>query len=232
MPDSEELRAVSDCQLSELLAEQVAYYRARAAEYDATSALDAATKTKLRAALDDFAPRGRVLELACGTGQWTEVLARTADELTAVDASEEMLALSRARIPRRDVRYQRADLFEWTPDRRYDVVFFAAWLSHIPPARLADFWSRVDAALAPTGRVFLIDELPAVDEIEDRVGDTIAVRRQLVDGRSYRAVKVLYEPAELEQRLTELGWRMQITKVGWRCFYATGNRASSTGSLR
>lgn len=223
---------MSDSELSELLTEQVAYYGARAAEYDATTALDAAAKAELRAALDAFGARGRVLELACGTGEWTEVLARTADELTAIDASGEMLALNRARVVRRDVVYQRADLFEWTPDRRYDVVFFAAWLSHVPPARLADFWSRVDASLGPAGRVFLIDELPAADVVEERIGDTIAVRRQLADGRSYRAVKVLYEPGELEQRLIELGWRVRITKVGWRFLYATGKRAPSTGAER
>ena len=60
----------------ELIEEQIAYYRARAAEYDATSPspegdpfVDGATAT--RDALRAFAPRGRVIELAAGTGQWT-----------------------------------------------------------------------------------------------------------------------------------------------------------------
>jgi hypothetical protein len=56
-------------ELDELLAEQVAYYRARAAEYDATAAVDDASRATLLEALEAFAPQGRVLELACGTGQ-------------------------------------------------------------------------------------------------------------------------------------------------------------------
>jgi hypothetical protein len=28
----------------------------------------------------------------------------------------------------------------WRPDRRYDVVFFGFWLSHVPLERFAAFW--------------------------------------------------------------------------------------------
>ena len=55
-------------QLDALVAEQTAYYRARAGEYDKTSAYDAVSRAALVAALEAFAPYGRVLELACGTG--------------------------------------------------------------------------------------------------------------------------------------------------------------------
>jgi demethylmenaquinone methyltransferase/2-methoxy-6-polyprenyl-1,4-benzoquinol methylase len=145
--------------------------------------------------------------------------------LTAVDASAEMLALNRARVTRPDVRYVQRDLFAWMPDQRYDVVFFSAWLSHVPPQRFNDFWSRVDAALVDDGRVFLIDELPAIATIEQRIGNTIAVERTLSDGRTYRAVKVLHEPAELERLLSHLGWNARATTVGRRLFYATAARA-------
>ena len=42
-------------------------------------------------------------------------------------------------------------------------------------------------------------------------------------------MKVLYEPAELERRLTELGWSIRVTKVGWRVFYALGGRYAGRG---
>jgi 2-polyprenyl-3-methyl-5-hydroxy-6-metoxy-1,4-benzoquinol methylase len=217
--------AAHDDELDELLAEQIAYYRARAPEYDATSDFGDRVRAALAEALETFAPSGDVIELACGTGQWTEVLARHATNLTAVDASAEMLALNRDRVSRSDVRYVQQDLFEWIPERRYDVVFISAWLSHVPPPRFGDFWSRVDAALADGGRVFLIDELPAVGTIEQRIGNTIAVSRTLSTGQTYRAVKVLYYPAELERLLKGLGWQARATEVSSRLFYGTAVRA-------
>jgi cyclopropane fatty-acyl-phospholipid synthase-like methyltransferase len=205
-----------------LLAEQTAYYRARAGEYDKTSAFDARSRAELVVALETFAPRGRVLELACGTGEWTVELAKHASELTAVDASPEMLALNQERVGRAGIRYLQADLFAWTPPERYDVVFFSAWLSHVPPQRFEDFWALVAACLNPDGRVFLIDDLPAVAANEQLIADAPApaVERRLTTGARYRTVKVFYAPDTLKGRLAELGWHVEIRTVGWRFFYA------------
>ena len=50
-----------------------------------------------------------------------------ASEVTAVDASPEMLAIATARVGPGRVRFVQAGLFTWTPDRRYVV-------GHHPPA--------------------------------------------------------------------------------------------------
>ena len=137
------------------LREQIAYYRARAGEYDEWflrqgrydrgAEANAAWFDEVGAlvrALDDFRPCGRVLELAAGTGLWTQRLAVYAETLTAVDASSEVLALNRARVgDRRAVSYVVADLFDWRPAGRYDTIFFSFWLSHVPPERLAGLFS-------------------------------------------------------------------------------------------
>ena len=79
----------------QLLAEQVAYYRARAGEYFVS---DSAAEPALEAALDEFRPTGDVLELACGPGTWTPQLLRYASAVTAVDASPEMIAIASSRV--------------------------------------------------------------------------------------------------------------------------------------
>ncbi len=152
-----------------LLQEQIDYYRSRAPEYDVTSALPgdplAAYGAGLETALDRFRPRGRVLELASGTGSWTRQLLRHASAVTALDSSPEMHELSRQKLgndPR--VRSVEADVFSWTPSECYDVVFFANWLSHVPPPKLEPFWALVRRALAPEGRVFLVDEAADAEE--------------------------------------------------------------------
>jgi SAM-dependent methyltransferase len=104
-----------------LLAEQLSYYQALAGEYEDHITAPAGD---LAAALDRFRPGGRVLELACGTGVWTEKLARHAASVTAVDGAPAMLARARARLVDPRVRFIEADLFGWAPDGRYDLVFF------------------------------------------------------------------------------------------------------------
>ena len=167
-----------------LLAEQLTYYRRRAGEYDRTAFGDVeAASERIAAIVTDLRPTGDVLELACGTGMWTQALVRWADTLTAVDGAPEMLAEARARVPDRRVTYLLADVFGWRPPRRYDTVFFAFWLSHVPPARFAEFWARLRDWLAPGGRVLFVDEDPgeAGKEVYPEPGGYV-VERRLADG--------------------------------------------------
>ena len=101
-----------------LLAEQIDYYRAVAGEYF-DGRLDEGGGDELVTVIDEFAPTGDVLELACGPGTWTPQLLRRADTVTAVDASPEMQALAKQRIAADldRVRFVLADLFTWEPDR-------------------------------------------------------------------------------------------------------------------
>ena len=94
-----------------LLAEQIAYYRAIAPEYE-DHALPGTGADELLAALDAFQPAGDVLELACGPGVWTERLLAHATSVTAVDAAPEMLARARARLGEDRVRFVQAELEE------------------------------------------------------------------------------------------------------------------------
>jgi SAM-dependent methyltransferase len=214
----------------ELLDEQIAYYRARAGEYDATSPppdgdLFAASATKVREALRTFAPRGRVIEIAAGTGQWTGLLADAADDLLVTDSSPEMLALNRAKTGARpNVSYAVADAFTLAPTHDRDVVFFGFFLSHVPPARFAAFWDVVAGQLAPGGRVFFVDEGRHVMWREDWIDEAAGiVRRPLTDGTEFRAVKVLWRVEELEGRLRSLGWDASVTEAS-PFYWGTGHR--------
>ncbi|MGW4820585.1 class I SAM-dependent methyltransferase [Streptomyces sp. NPDC004227] len=198
-----------------LLAEQMAYYRAGAIQYDRPYA-EREELRELLSGADGLPIAGDVLELACGTGQWTSVLAARARSVTAVDAAAEVLDIARTRVASDNVRFVQADLFEWQPPRRYDTVFFAFWLSHVPPTRLPDFWSFVAAALAPGGRAIFIDDGPAgAAEEEVLAEDPVpAAMRRLDDGSRYRIVKVFHDTRSLTDDLTTLGWSVRIRTVG------------------
>ncbi|HEU5016287.1 MAG TPA: methyltransferase domain-containing protein [Roseiflexaceae bacterium] len=224
----------------DILDQQQQYYRARASEYDEwfmrqgrydrgpeLNARWFAEVEQVRAALAGFHPTGSVLELACGTGWWTEQLARFADDLTAVDAAPETLAINRARLGGQPVEYIQTDLFAWQPARHYDVVFFSFWLSHVPPERFADFWGLVRAALKPDGRWFFIDSLPAdtssATNHDAPDADAVVQRRKLNDGREFEIVKVYYAPDDLAQKLDALGWDATIHTTEHYFLYGSGN---------
>ena len=233
------------------LERQLDYYRARAGEYDdwwfrtgrydrgdEANAAWFAEVAQLEAALQRCDPRGRVLELACGTGLWTRHLAPIADHVTAVDGAAEVLELNRARIAQlglgSTVSYVRADLFQWEPPRhRFDACVFAFWLSHVPEDRFAGFWELVAAALAPGGRVLVIDSArsersKARDHTMPAEGAGTEQRR-LDDGREFEIVKRYYEPDALRDRLAELGWECEAHTTGEFFIYATATRAGATG---
>lgn len=216
-----------------VLADQVAYYRARAGEYDEwwfrTGRYDrgaefnaqwhaetAAVEAALEAWLVTRRP-AQVLELACGTGLFTRLVAPRVARLTAVDASPEVIAINRARVGADNVEYVDADLFAWRPQRRYDAVFFSFWLSHVPDERFAAFWTLVAAALAPGGAAYLIDSaFDPTSTAKDHVlpgREAGVVTRKLNDGREFLIVKVFYDPAALAAKLEALEFRANLKQT-------------------
>jgi demethylmenaquinone methyltransferase/2-methoxy-6-polyprenyl-1,4-benzoquinol methylase len=211
-------------ELGRLLAEQVTYYRSLAADY-LNKSLDLPGGDELTEALEAFRPAGSVLELACGPGVWTSRLLHHATDVTAVDASPEMLAIAASRVGDDRVRFVQADLFTWVPDRRYDVVFIGFWLSHVPPERFASFWTLVADCLKEDGRVFFADDAYRSPEELVEGPSSATIRRRLDDGTSYRIVKVPHRPADLEQRLRRLGWHITVTATSGQFYWGAGGRS-------
>ena len=219
----------------QLVESQMAYYRARAGEYDQwffrQGRYDLGPEQRsrwfqeiaiVRTALREEARDADVLELACGTGLWTCHLAEHNRRVVAVDASPEVLAINRERVRSPNVEYVEADIFSWRPTNLFDVVFFSFWLSHVPPERFDAFWDSVKMVLKPGGRAFFVDSLfeqssiPQDHGLPDRSG---VVRRRLNDGREFDIVKVFYDPANLEHRLVERGWSGSVRTTGTFFFY-------------
>jgi len=209
--------------LENLIQSQIEYYRKRSSEYDEwflrRGRYDYGTEINQQwfdevkevcQVLEDFNPSGDVLELACGTGWWTEQLARYAKHITAVDASGEVIAINQQRLKKFSdkLTYEQADLFQWVPKQQYDVIFFSFWLSHVPPQYFAVFWDMVRKALKPTSRVFFIDSLcvttaTAYNQVMD---DKNCINiRYLNDGSKFSIVKIIYTPSELQKKLLEIG---------------------------
>ena len=192
------------------LREQILYYRRRAPEYDETSvAPDGADAERFGPWLERLEVGGDVLEIACGTGLWTQHLIRSAASLTALDSSPEMVELARRRAPGSEARFVVADFFRWRPERRYGCVFFGFWLSHVPPERFAAFWRLLEACFEPGGRALFVDE--GAERAPRRAHPGAAfIERRLRNGSTFRIVKVFHEPDALARALAKLGWAARI----------------------
>lgn len=227
-----------------VLREQADYYRARAGEYDRWffrkgryDRGQRATRTwfeeigQVRGALSEIPLDGaEVLELAPGTGLWTEVLCRRARHVTAVDGSSEMIDRARSRLGRSadDVSFVEADLFAWEPTTEYDAVVFCFWISHVPESRLDQFVEKVRRSLRPGGAVFFVDarkeptstapdhQLPGEDEE--------LMRRRLDDGTEFTIVKNFWPAKRLEERFASRGVDIEVRETPTYFQYASGRR--------
>lgn len=209
--------------LDALLDEQRMYYREIAPDYE-KHALEHVSGALLLKAFYDFGAEGEVLELACGTGVWTERLTRTARRVTAVDASEEMIEIAATRVEGHSVDFIQADLFSWRPPRRFDAVVFCFWLSHVPMSRFESFWETVADALVPGGRVFFADDAHRTPQELVYGEDSEVVQRHLQGHGPRRVVKVAHTVQELESRLDALGWKIRVTQTEGPFYWGVGSR--------
>lgn len=217
------------------------YYKARAQEYDEwfyrqgrwnhgpeNNARWFAEVDEVLQAFDDAKLEGDVLELAPGTGIWTEKLLSTAAIITAVDASAEMIEINRAKVASERVSYLEADLFSWRPERTYDAVFFGFWISHVPLERLDTFLASVAAMLRPGGKVFFVDgrreptSTAADHQLPELESQTMV--RKLNDGRAFEIVKNFYDPADLAARCARAGLDVNVRESATYFLYGSGTR--------
>jgi 2-polyprenyl-3-methyl-5-hydroxy-6-metoxy-1,4-benzoquinol methylase len=224
---------------AQTLQEMRTYYQARAHEYDEWfyrqgrysqgAELDArwfAEADEAFSALDTLQLTGDVLELAPGTGIWTERLIRTATTITAVDASPEMLEINRAKVSSDRVTYLQADLFSWKPERTYDGVLFGFWISHVPLERLDNFLRSVAAMLRPGGKVFFADGQRdsggSYAHDQPLAHESQLTKRTLNDGRTFEIVKNYYDPSDLAARCTQAGFAISIHETATYFLYGYG----------
>src|SRR5437660_5834594 len=118
--------------------------------------------------------------------------------ITALDAAPEMLTLAQQKVGRNaPVSYHQVDIFQWEPGQPYDLVFFANWVSHVPPKDLDTFLNKVSRAVRKGGYVAIFDQ--STPMLEDRQimkeGEEgrIYAQRPLRDGKVFTIVKVFYD---------------------------------------
>jgi demethylmenaquinone methyltransferase/2-methoxy-6-polyprenyl-1,4-benzoquinol methylase len=181
------------------------YYARRAGEYEAVYAKPErqADLERLRGAVAQELAGHDVLELACGTGYWTAVIAAVASSVLATDAVAEVLELARRKpLPAGKVEFATADA--WDPPAgtsARSAVFAGFWWSHVARQRLAEFLTGLAGRLGPGKQAVFIDNrfVPGSStpiSRRDPDGNTYQ-RRRLADGGEVEVLKNFPTRAEL-----------------------------------
>jgi demethylmenaquinone methyltransferase/2-methoxy-6-polyprenyl-1,4-benzoquinol methylase len=189
-------------------AELVDYYRRRAAEYEAIYAKPERQPdlSTLKKRICERLQGSRVLEIACGTGYWTQLIAGVAAQVVATDLAEEPMRIAQAKTYSNSPVFTIADAYA-LPETlgRFDAALAVFWWSHVPRHRIGEFLASLHGRLEPGAQVVLMDNLyvagssTAISEIDGQ-GNTYQLRR-LADGSGVRVLKNFPSEDELRSQL-------------------------------
>jgi demethylmenaquinone methyltransferase/2-methoxy-6-polyprenyl-1,4-benzoquinol methylase len=212
----------------------LAYYAKRADEYERIYQKPErqADLSLLKQYLQDALAGHAVLELACGTGYWTETYAPVSRSVLATDLSPEVLAIAEQKeYPPGRVRFARADAYDLSEiPGSFTGVFAGFWWSHVPRQRLGGFLRQLHRRLEPGTRCVFCDNRYVLGSStpvhrRDSEGNSYQLRR-LQDGAEYEVLKnfpttqevqtILQAESAVDVRTTELTYY-------WAVSYLTGS---------
>jgi ubiquinone/menaquinone biosynthesis C-methylase UbiE len=172
------------------------YYAARASEYDRVYQKPErqADLRQIEQWLPSRLSGAKVLEVACGTGYWTQFIAQVASTVVAIDSAQETIRIAQERVDAANVLFRVGDAYALGgTSGSFDAAFAGFWFSHVPLERQREFLAGLNAALAPGALVVLLDNLfvqgssSAIAE-QDGIGNTYQDRK-LESGSTHRVLK-------------------------------------------
>ena len=207
------------------------YYAQRAAEYERIYGKPErqADLHTLKEFLSSAFSREQVLEIACGTGYWTQFIARSARAILATDFNSNVIDIAR----RKDygachVKFAEADAYSLdTISGDHTAGFHGFWWSHVPTAKIRQFLSVLHSKLPIGAKVVMIDNSYVEGSStpisrQDSDGNTYQFRR-LVDGSEHEVLKNFPSNSELDESLSVYASDIRVTRLHyfWIAEYKT-----------
>jgi SAM-dependent methyltransferase len=117
--------------------------------------------------------RQTVLDIGCGTGEFSRLLSKRFERVIASDLSPNMIEVAKQRSRQfSNIDFQVADILQWEPGaEQFDAIVSIATLHHLPVESLLP---RLKAALKPGGRLIILDLLEH-ESWRERLSDFVAV---------------------------------------------------------
>jgi ubiquinone/menaquinone biosynthesis C-methylase UbiE len=158
----------------------------------------------------------KVLEVACGTGFWTQIVAKFALHVVAVDVSQKMLQVARQRKPSSaNVEFRHGDAYALVEvPGKFNAGLACFWFSHVPKARIDEFLGGFHRKLGKAAVVFMADNVyvPGIGgQLVRKVGfeDTFKLREGS-DGLKYEVLKNYYNRDALRRLLSSKTRNLEV----------------------
>jgi SAM-dependent methyltransferase len=160
-----------------------------------------------------------VLELACGTGYWTRLIADTADKVVATDINPEMIAMAKLRaMPADKVTLRVADAYDLPADiGDFTAVFIGFWWSHVKREEQEKFLAQLRSKIGKDMFIVLLDDCYVEGSSEtvartDMEGNTYQIRTA-PDGERYEIPKTYPSDSGLRKKLASSVREIKIVRL-------------------
>ncbi|WP_081801488.1 trans-aconitate 2-methyltransferase [Herminiimonas sp. CN] len=210
--------------MSTLHTDLSAYYSSRAATCDNVYAQPDRQEefALLRERVGALVQGQNVLELACGSGYWTAVLAESAHVVLATDNNPLMLEAAQTRdLPRQKVQLAQIDAFELDLASglasNYSVCFAGFFWAHVRREQQTELLARVRQAIGKDGLLILIDDNYLEEDTApvartDAEGNTYQIET-LADGERYEYVKNFPSDSALRKKFSGVARDIRILRL-------------------
>lgn len=174
----------------------ILYYKDRAREYEKIYSRPERQNDlkKVTELLQEMFKNKEIFEIACGTGYWTERIAKTAKTILATDINDTVIEVAKSKnYSAAAVRFQIVDIFNLPHEIKYESVFGGFIWSHIKLEDLNNFIDGLYRIMVKGGTAVFIDNnyvegssLPITNI--DKMGNTFQAR-QLENGSKHKVLK-------------------------------------------
>jgi ubiquinone/menaquinone biosynthesis C-methylase UbiE len=144
----------------------------------------------------------RVLDVACGTAYWTEIVSETAQSIVGTDFAEEMLKIAEGKKFKCPVSFCKADVFR-LPFRNnsFNGGMADFWFSHIPREKIEPFLEGFHRLVESGSSIVMTDNVYVAGiggEFIKKDGDINTYKmRKLEDGTEHLVLKNYFSASEL-----------------------------------
>jgi ubiquinone/menaquinone biosynthesis C-methylase UbiE len=208
----------------------VSYYKDRAKEYEKLYSKPERQEDLKNSAtiLQEIFADKQVIEIACGTGYWTEKIAATATSIFATDINESVIDIAKKKdFSSKQVSFGIADIYNFSDDNKFESLFGGFIWSHILLQDLDKFLSTVNSLVSPGGTVVFMDNNfvegsnhPITER--DEYGNSFQTRK-LEDNTTHLVLKNFPTEIFLQQKLKDFGAEFKFFNLTyyWIICYTT-----------